>query len=143
MGIQKTSVAFRRSSQMAWFAALLLFSVVASKIVSWRVPGLDLQARNWLTRARGPLPVPDDIAIVAIDETSLARFGRYPWRRNLTAQMLDQLAATHPRVIALDVLFSETTNNADDSALALAIAKAGNVVTAAQLTRTESGRVLS
>jgi signal transduction histidine kinase/CHASE2 domain-containing sensor protein len=86
--------------------------------------------------------VPGDIAIVAIDEASLARFGRYPWRRNLTAQMLDQLAAAHPKVISLDVLFSDATNNADDSALALAIAKAGNVVTAAQLTRTESGRVV-
>jgi PAS domain S-box-containing protein len=110
--------------------------------VTWRVPGLELYARNWLTRARGPLPVPDDIAIVAIDEASLARFGRYPWRRNLTAQMLDQLAVAHPKVIALDVLFSETTNSTDDSALALAIAKAGNVVTAAQLTRTESGQVV-
>jgi PAS domain S-box-containing protein len=110
--------------------------------VTWRVPGLDLYARNWLTRARGPLPVPDDIAIVAIDEASLARFGRYPWRRNLTAQMLDQLVIAHPRVIALDVLFSETTSTADDSALASAIAKAGNVVTAAQLTRTDSGRVV-
>jgi signal transduction histidine kinase/CHASE2 domain-containing sensor protein len=86
--------------------------------------------------------VPDDIAIVAIDEASLAQLGRYPWRRNLTAQMLDQLAATHPKVISLDVLFSDATNNADDSALALAIAKAGNVVTAAQLTRIESGQVV-
>jgi PAS domain S-box-containing protein len=110
--------------------------------VTWRVPGLELYARNWLTRVRGPLSVPDDIAIVAIDEASLARFGRYPWRRNLTAQMLDQLAVAHPKAIALDVLFSETTNSADDSALGLAIAKAGNVVAAAQLTRTESGQVV-
>jgi PAS domain S-box-containing protein len=86
--------------------------------------------------------VPDDIAIVAIDEASLARFGRYPWRRNLTAQMLDHLAIAHPRVIALDILFSETTNSADDSALASAIAKAGNVVSAAQLMRMESGQVV-
>src|SRR6202035_1446022 len=93
-------------------------------------------------RARGPLPVPEDIAIVAIDEASLARFGRYPWRRNLTAQMLDQLAVARPKAIALDVLLSEATDTADDSALASAIAKAGNVVTAAQLTRTESGRVV-
>jgi PAS domain S-box-containing protein len=142
MPSKNNSRAARRPGQIGWVAALLLLSTGLGMFVTWRVPGLELYARNWLTRARGPLPVPDDIAIVAIDETSLARFGRYPWRRNLTAQMLDQLAATHPKVIALDVLFSETTNNADDSALALAIAKAGNVVTAAQLTRTESGRVV-
>jgi signal transduction histidine kinase/CHASE2 domain-containing sensor protein len=131
-----------RPAQIGWVAALMLLASGLGMFVTWRVPGLELYARNWLTRARGPLPVPDDIAIVAIDEASLARFGRYPWRRNLTAQMLDQLAAAHPKVISLDVLFSDATNNADDSALALAIAKAGNVVTAAQLTRTESGRVV-
>src|SRR5882672_6290846 len=95
MGIQKTSVAFRRSSQMAWFAALLLFSVIAAKMISWRLPQLDLQARNWLIRTRGPLPVPNDIAVVAIDETSLARFGRYPWRRSLMAQLVSRLAEAH------------------------------------------------
>ena len=142
MPSKNNSRARRRPGQIGWVAALLLLSAGLGMFVTWRVPGLELYARNWLTRARGPLPVPDDIAIVAIDEESLARFGRYPWRRNLTAQMLDHLAVAHPKVIALDVLFSETTNSADDSPLASAIAKAGNVVTAAQLTRTESGQVV-
>jgi PAS domain S-box-containing protein len=131
-----------RPGPVVWLAALLLFSAGLGMFITWRVPGLELYARNWLARVRGPLPVPDDIAIVAIDEVSLARFGRYPWRRNLTAQMLDQLTLAHPKVIALDVLFSENTNSADDSALASAIAKAGNVVNAAQLARMESGRVV-
>jgi two-component system phosphate regulon sensor histidine kinase PhoR len=110
--------------------------------VTWRMPGLELYARNWLVRARGPLPLPQDIAIVAIDEASLARFGRYPWNRKLPAQMLDQLAVAHAKVITMDILFTEATVAADDSALASAIAKAGNVVTAAQLARTESGTVV-
>lgn len=142
MPSKNNSRAGRRPGQIGWVAALLLLSAGLGMFVTWRVQGLELYARNWLTRARGPLPVPDDIAIVAIDEASLARFGRYPWRRNVTAQMFDQLAAAHPKAMSLDVLFSDATNNADDSALASAIAKAGNVVTAAQLTRTESGRVV-
>src|SRR6267142_6465591 len=142
MPTQNNSRVARRLSQFGWVAGLLFVCAALGMIVTWRVPGLDLDARTWLVRARGPLPLPDDIAIVAIDEASLARFGRYPWRRNLTAQMLDHLAVAHPKVIALDVLFSETTNSADDSPLASAIAKAGNVVTAAQLTRTESGQVV-
>jgi PAS domain S-box-containing protein len=142
MPSKNNSQSGRRPAQLGWVAALLFLSAGLGMFVTWRVPGLELYARNWLTRARGPLPVPDDIAVVAIDEASLARFGRYPWRRNLTAQMLDRLAIAHPRVIALDVLFSETTNSVDDSALTLAIGKAGNVVTAAQLTRTESGQVV-
>src|ERR1700736_2535172 len=101
-----------RPGPVVWLAALLLFSAGLGMFITWRVPGLELYARNWLARVRGPLPVPDDIAIVAIDEVSLARFGRYPWRRNLTAQMLERLAVAHPKAIALDVLFSETTNHA-------------------------------
>src|SRR5882762_1807172 len=142
MPSKNNSQAGRRPGPILWVAALLLLSVGLGMFVTWRVPALALHARNWLTRARGPLPVPDDIAIVAIDEASLARFGRYPWRRNVTAEMLDQLAVARPKAIALDVLFSEATSNADDSALASAIGKAGNVVAAAQLTRTESGRVV-
>jgi signal transduction histidine kinase/CHASE2 domain-containing sensor protein len=141
MPSKKNSRARRRSGQIGWVAALLLVSAGLGMFVTWRMPGLELYSRNWLTRTRGPLPVPDDIAIVAIDEASLTRFGRYPWRRNLTAQILDQLAVARPKAIALDVLFSEATNNVDDSALASAIAKAGNVVAATQLASTESGRV--
>src|SRR6267378_7140369 len=121
MSTKNNSWARRRLGQIGWVAALLLLSAGLGMFVTWRVPGLELYARNWLTRTRGPLPVPDDIAIVAIDEASLVRFGRYPWRRNLTAQMLDQLAVAHPKAIALDVLFSEATSNVDDSALASAI----------------------
>jgi len=142
MPSKNNSRAAPRLGQFGWVAGLLLVSAALGMFVTWRVTGLELYARSWLVRARGPLPVPDDIAIVAIDEASLARFGRYPWRRNLTAQMLGQLAVAHSKAVALDVLFSEATNNADDSALATAIAKAGNVITAAQLARTESGRVV-
>src|ERR1700730_17850141 len=142
MPSKNNSRAAPRLGQFGWVAGLLLVSAALGMFVTWRVTGLELYARSWLVRPRGPLPVPDDIAIVAIDEASLARFGRYPWRRNLTAQMLDQLVVAHSKAVALDVLFSEATNNADDSALATAIAKAGNVVTAAQLARTEAGQVV-
>src|ERR1700704_6396464 len=132
----------RSRSQIVWVAGLLFVCAFAGVLVTWRMPGLQLYAQKWLIRARGPLPVPEDIAIVAIDETSLARLGRFPWHRALTAQLLEQLGQTHPKAITLDVLFSEPTNNSDDSALAAAIGKAGNVVAAAQLTRTESGSVV-
>src|ERR1700680_234415 len=121
----------RKPGPIGWVAALLLLSAGLGMFVTWRVPGLELNARNWLARARGTLPVPDDIAIVAIDETSLARFGRYPWRRGLMAQLVSRLAEEHPKAIALAVLFSETTSDGDDMALAAAVEKAGNVVAAA------------
>src|SRR5882762_6659995 len=136
------SEASQRRNQILWVASLLFVCTAVGVLVSWHMPGLELYAQHWLVRARGPLPLPDDIAIVAIDEASMTRLGRFPWRRALTAQMLAQLSKSRPKAVALDVLFTEQTNNTDDSALGAAVASAGNVVAAAQLARTESGSVV-
>ena len=45
--------------------------------------------------------------IVAIDETSLARFGQWPWPRNLVARLFDGIAAARPAAIGVDLLFPE------------------------------------
>ena len=91
-------------------------------------------ASDWLMRQRGLLRVPDDIVIVAIDEPSIKRFGRFPWPRSLMARALDHLKSAQPKAIALDVLYVEPTIKSEDAALASAIMRAGNVVVAAQLT---------
>jgi two-component system, OmpR family, phosphate regulon sensor histidine kinase PhoR len=120
--------------KVALLAALVLLAATVGVMVSWRLPGLELQARDWLMRWRGNLPPSEELVIVAIDEASLKRFGRFPWPRSLMAQALRQISAAQPKAIALDVLYSEPTREADDQALAAAIAAAGNVVVAAQLT---------
>jgi PAS domain S-box-containing protein len=102
-------------------------------ICVWLAPGLDAYARDALIRARGPVAPPDDVAIVAIDEASIARFGRFPWSRDLTARAVDAIASAQPKVIALDVLYSEPSTDAYDAALAASIERAGNVAVAAQL----------
>ncbi len=121
---------------VGWFVAVAGVSAFLAILISWRAPGLELQARDWLMRTRGTLIAPDDIAIVAIDEASLKRFGRFPWPRGLMAQALDRLREAQPRAVALDVLYSEPSdvaNAVDDALLATAIERAGNVVVAAQL----------
>src|SRR5215510_987400 len=119
-----------------WLIAIVLASVAIGAGLSWRIPEFDLAARDWLLRGRGKLPPPTEIAIIAIDEASIARLGRFPWPRALMARGLERISAARPKVIALDVLYSEPTAAADDQAFATAIARAGNVVVAAQLTKT-------
>ncbi|HEY7179851.1 MAG TPA: CHASE2 domain-containing protein, partial [Blastocatellia bacterium] len=114
-------------------AIVLLSSALALWIV-WRVPGLEMTSQDWLMRQRGLLRPPDDIVIIAIDEASLKRFGRFPWPRSLMARALDSLKSARPKAIALDALYVEQTTKADDAALASAVKRAGNVVVAAQLT---------
>jgi two-component system phosphate regulon sensor histidine kinase PhoR len=92
-------------------------------------------------RWRGSLPPPADVILVAIDEASIHRFGRFPWPRSLMAKALENISVGEPRAIALDILFTDPTTEADDRALAEAIARAGNVITAAQITESDNQAV--
>jgi PAS domain S-box-containing protein len=123
-----------KAGKIAWTLAIIAVSASLGMFVDWRAAGIGRYTRDWLMRARGPLPEPDDIAIVAIDEQSIARFGRFPWSRQVMARAIDAVAAAQPKVIAVDVLFSDPTTQEDDDALARSIGRAGNVVVAAQLT---------
>ena len=125
-----------QKSRLPKLASVLLIIIVATAsgmFCVWRAPALELTARDSLMRARGVLPEPDDIVIVAIDEKSIARLGRFPWNRSLTAKVIDNLSAAQPKAIALDVLFAEPTENVVDGALADAVKRAGNVVVSEQL----------
>jgi adenylate cyclase len=72
---------------------------------------IELRVLDWHARLRGPLPPPANISIVAIDETSLALVGRWPWPRTRTAEIVQRLAAGGARVIALDLLLNEPDEN--------------------------------
>jgi CHASE2 domain-containing sensor protein len=49
----------------------------------------------------------DKIAIIAIDDQSIANLGRWPWPREIHARMIDVLATANAKVIGHTVLFSE------------------------------------
>ena len=73
---------------------------------------------------------PDDIIIIAIDQESLSQLGRWPWSRDIHAQLLQQLKAEQPAAIGFDIIFAEPErdNPQADQRLALAMAEANNVV---------------
>ena len=76
-------------------------------------------------------PTPrNDIIIVDIDEKSLAEIGRWPWSRKVMAELVKTVASGDPKVIGIDVFFSEVESLAADQSLAREIAAAGNVVLA-------------
>ena len=49
----------------------------------------------------------DRIAIIAIDDQSIANIGRWPWSRDIHAKLIDQLAAAKAKVIVHTVFFIE------------------------------------
>src|SRR5262245_10972439 len=54
---------------------------------------------------------PAEVAIIAIDDDSLAQLGRWPWPRSRIAAMLDKVSSYGPKVIGLNILFSEPDRN--------------------------------
>jgi PAS domain S-box-containing protein len=119
--------------KVAGFALIVALAMTAGMFASWRLPGLKLLAQDQLMRTRGDLAEPDDILIVAIDEASIAKLGQFPWKRSLTAQVLDRVSASGAKAVALDVLYGEPTDAAEDKALSESLNRSGNVVIGEQL----------
>lgn len=112
-------------------AIAALISVSVWQLNEWRP--LEQLGYDTLFQVRNSkiLPHPSwnkRIAVIAIDEASLQKYGRFPWTRDRYVQLLNALKSSRPLVIGFDVLFVEPT--ADDQQFANAISTIGNVVLA-------------
>src|SRR5690606_30996822 len=58
-------------------------------------------------RLRGSRPVGVPVAVVDIDDESLARIGRWPWRRDYLAVLIEEIFNRGAAGVALDIVFSE------------------------------------
>ncbi len=54
---------------------------------------------------------PSDIVLVDIDDDSIDKLGRWPWPRTRIAQGIEKIMAGQPRVLGLNVLFTEPEEN--------------------------------
>ncbi len=63
-----------------------------------------------------------DILIVAIDDRSLSEIGKWPWPRNIHAELFEKLKPANPNSVALDVIISEPSADGGDELLTDAIA---------------------
>jgi len=66
---------------------------------------------------RGARPPSPEVVLVAIDDESVKRVGRWPWSREVMAQLLGSLKEYNPRVIGLDIIFAERQETAALTAL--------------------------
>jgi PAS domain S-box-containing protein len=117
----------RRRLLIEW-ALIALFGTLAVILAThWRgTSAFDNLVYDQLSSISRPKP-DEKILLINIDEASLARIGKWPWNRNIHAQLIDKLASAGPRTILLDVLMSEASLAADDRALADAMRKSGAV----------------
>jgi signal transduction histidine kinase len=111
MGSLETGGALRYRFRMSASAFRVVAAILAGALVTgalalhWLAP-LELLARDAFLRL-----VPErsarSVAVVAIDEKSLAREGSWPWHRGRLAQLVDGTAAAGAAAVGIDVLLSD------------------------------------
>lgn len=86
-----------------------LFAAHATGLVTFgAISHLDNLAYDSRLRLSMPFTVDEDIVIVGVDEPSLAQNGRWPWRRDQVAELVDTLFERYRvRALGLDVVFAE------------------------------------
>ena len=89
-----------------WFLGLIVSAVMLVLAGSDLVQSLERKAYDWGVRASSREPL-SRIAVIAIDDASIANLGRWPWPRDLHAKMTDLLAGARAKVVANTALFFE------------------------------------
>src|SRR5260370_42246591 len=121
--------------------SVLLVAVVRLLSLIYPVEELSRRAGDMYFRLRGSQSTSPNVALVLIDDASLERYGRWPWKRSLLAQVVRAASAEHPKALGLDILLSETEDETNDRELAKALNDAGNAVLVATISNSPPERL--
>ena len=103
----KRLAGFLKSPIVIWVGGVTLLMWI---LLLWR-PNLtefiELKLYDLKFRFRGTLPPSSEVVILAIDDESLKKVGRWPWSRTDIARLIKKVKDAGPRVVALDIIFAE------------------------------------
>jgi CHASE2 domain-containing sensor protein/tRNA A-37 threonylcarbamoyl transferase component Bud32 len=135
--------------------AVFFFFVFCHLVSFGPLENTHLKIRDLFFRVRGPAPTNPQVTLVAIDDQSIAHYGRWPWPRARIGALIHRLTEAEARTIGIDISFlpsqsqaeplaptkeltplmtwlnldrREETLYSNDQLLALAMRKADNVV---------------
>ncbi|MCH2172654.1 adenylate/guanylate cyclase domain-containing protein [Myxococcota bacterium] len=95
--------------RLTWIGLLALGSMLAVfALRPWLLERAEYALLDWRFRLRGEEPIRSPVLVVAIDRESIDEIGRWPWSRDVVAQLIDRLSEGGARAIGLDLLFSES-----------------------------------
>ena len=90
-----------------WFLGLVItIALFGFARTTGFIPGVERWAYDIGLRMTSKSPS-DKVAVIAIDEQSIANIGRWPWSREVHAKLIDQLTAAKVKVIGNTVFFFE------------------------------------
>ena len=119
----------RRGLSILTAALIIAFCVLEHRgSLDW----LENRSSDWRARSTfNPAKADRDIVIIDIDNASYRELseslGRWPWTRQLWAELVRYISPGHPKLILFDILFGGQEPKADPG-FAAAIASAGNVI---------------
>jgi PAS domain S-box-containing protein len=90
--------------------------------------GPQSRAYDVLARWAGGGALSEHVAVVEIDERSLAEYGRWPWPRDTLGRLVKSAGTAGAQVVALDVILSEQDRGNNDEVLAEAIRSVPTVI---------------
>lgn len=92
--------------QSDWFAGIVITLVFILFADSGLISGVERSAYDFGVRSSNKKPS-NKIAIIAIDDYSIANLGRWPWSRDKHAKLLDILKRSQASVIGQTIFFTE------------------------------------
>lgn len=111
----------------------LIVALLGGGLCFWQPPvferfALPLEDFKFAVRERlGAAPVgPPELVVVAVDETSINRYGRWPWGRGVMADLVEKLGEA--KLVGFDMVFADPSSVAEDRVLAEAVSASENVV---------------
>jgi CHASE2 domain-containing sensor protein len=90
-----------------WFLVLIVAVVLFFLGSGDLIQSLERKAYDLGVKASSSRNPSEKVAVIAIDDQSIANIGRWPWSREVHAKMIDLLAAAKAKVIGNTVFFSE------------------------------------
>ncbi|MCX7769705.1 MAG: adenylate/guanylate cyclase domain-containing protein [Proteobacteria bacterium] len=114
-----------------FFLLGLLASILSSILYFWQLDffdAIELKLKDVRFKTRSFNDLDNRVVVVAIDEKSINELGRWPWDRKIIAKLIDRIRNYGAQTIALDIVFSESSNVANDSVLSNSINRKNNVV---------------
>lgn len=112
---------FRLRLIIEWLIIALLVNLTVIAFLNWNISAaFDNLLYDGLSDISRP-PADDEILIIAIDDKSLAQFGRWPWDRKIHAQLIENIKKLEPRSISLDIILSDNGSTESDIALGQAL----------------------
>src|SRR5215470_12478243 len=101
-----------RAAALPWryaLLAMLLSTLLALTYLALRdapaLSAIEGQSLNWRFQLRGRLPAPPHVVILAIDDRTVAKLGRWPLPHRELAAAIQRLAGAGAAAIGLDLLF--------------------------------------